>query len=205
MITPHYSWSATLVKLGIYGIPLLQNNKLPFRVFSHRFNWIFPHQTLFRWLLLFLLLVSLIHPVQLEALLLCLKTDPHVILWKLDIFHCLKYSWLKQGIRIIFPFCAFVSSAFSRSSSDTLIFHYEAVQISYSWCDDSDLFTRTFISIMDCFHFTQYVSGPTHSKGQILDLVFTLGFRVAFVLRKFLLHPFFLSSLSLCLRLPFAM
>lgn len=44
--------------------------------------------------------------------------------------------------------------------------------------DDSDLFARGFINIMDSFHFTQHVSGPTYNKGHMLDLVFTLGLNI---------------------------
>ncbi len=35
------------------------------------------------------------------------------------------------------------------------------------------------LSITDSFNFTQHVSGPTHSKGHTLDLVFSLGLNIA--------------------------
>lgn len=44
--------------------------------------------------------------------------------------------------------------------------------------DNSDLFARSFTGIMDSFHFTQFVSSPTHTKGHKLDLVFTLGLNI---------------------------
>lgn len=40
--------------------------------------------------------------------------------------------------------------------------------------DDCNLFARSFISVMDSFNFIHYVSGPTHSKGHTLYLVFTV-------------------------------
>lgn len=69
--------------------------------------------------------------------------------------------------------------------------------------DDSDLFARGFINIMDSFHFTQHVSGPTHNKGHTLDLVFTLGLNIDSICSEdiFISDHFFLTCLfmSLCL------
>ncbi|XP_070404923.1 uncharacterized protein [Nothobranchius furzeri] len=41
--------------------------------------------------------------------------------------------------------------------------------------DPSDHFAMNFSSLMDSFSFTQHVSGPTHTRGHTLDLVFTLS------------------------------
>uniref|UniRef100_A0A8C6K7Y3 Reverse transcriptase domain-containing protein n=1 Tax=Nothobranchius furzeri TaxID=105023 RepID=A0A8C6K7Y3_NOTFU len=41
--------------------------------------------------------------------------------------------------------------------------------------DPSDLFAMNFSSLMDSFSFTQHASGPTHTRGHTLDLVFTLS------------------------------
>ncbi|KAF7229196.1 transcript variant X3, partial [Nothobranchius furzeri] len=41
--------------------------------------------------------------------------------------------------------------------------------------DPFDHFAMNFSSLMDSFSFTQHVSGPTHTRGHTLDLVFTLG------------------------------
>lgn len=47
--------------------------------------------------------------------------------------------------------------------------------------DDSVLLSRGFLSVADSFHFAQHVSGPTHTKGHTLDLVFTLGLNIDFI------------------------
>ena len=43
---------------------------------------------------------------------------------------------------------------------------------------NSDNFATDFLNITDSFQFTQHVTGPTHVKGNTLDLVFTFGLNV---------------------------
>ena len=43
----------------------------------------------------------------------------------------------------------------------------------------TDTFATDFLNVTDSFHFTQHVSGPTHNKGNTLDLVFTIGLKVS--------------------------
>ena len=47
--------------------------------------------------------------------------------------------------------------------------------------DSSDKFAVKFLNLTESFNFTQHVSGPTHIKGNTLDLVFTLGLKVSMV------------------------
>ena len=45
--------------------------------------------------------------------------------------------------------------------------------------DSSDKFAVKFLNLTESFNFAQHVSGPTHTKGNTLDLVFTLGLKVS--------------------------
>lgn len=44
--------------------------------------------------------------------------------------------------------------------------------------DSSDSFAVNFLNVTESFNFTQHVSGPTHAKGNTLDLVFTTGLKI---------------------------
>lgn len=44
--------------------------------------------------------------------------------------------------------------------------------------DSSDSFAVNFLNVTESFNFVQHVSGPTHVKGNTLDLVFTVGLKV---------------------------
>ena len=41
-----------------------------------------------------------------------------------------------------------------------------------------DTFATDFLNLTESFNFTQHVSGPTHNKGNTLDLVFSIGLKV---------------------------
>lgn len=45
--------------------------------------------------------------------------------------------------------------------------------------DCSDKFASDFLNVTESFNFIQHVSGPTHSKGNTLDLVFTIGLNIS--------------------------
>ena len=44
--------------------------------------------------------------------------------------------------------------------------------------DVSCSFAADFLNVTESFHFIQHVSGPTHTGGHTLDLVFTLGLNI---------------------------
>ncbi len=45
--------------------------------------------------------------------------------------------------------------------------------------DSTNNFASNFLNLTDAFNLFQHVSGPTHSKSNTLDLVFTLGLKVS--------------------------
>lgn len=40
---------------------------------------------------------------------------------------------------------------------------------------------KEFLSLIDCFSFTQFVTDPTHNKGHTLDLVIANGSYTVFI------------------------
>ena len=41
------------------------------------------------------------------------------------------------------------------------------------------IFASDFLNVTESFNFCQHVSGPTHNKGNTLDLVFTIGLNIS--------------------------
>lgn len=65
--------------------------------------------------------------------------------------------------------------------------------------NSSDNFAVNFLNVTESFHFIQHVSGPTHNRGNTLDLVFTLGLKASNVCTEELLvtdHKCVLFNLS---------